>query len=229
MSPQFSDKPGRRERHLQRKFRNPLYSEAEKKVTPADVNQARQEDEQELREFTEAFQEVLETIAELPGNVESQVILDLKERVDRLYEQACGLGGDRSGEREGLDRLHQAIAQAIRHGAGNDVEALTRLDEEAQARAMHMQLLQYDLVADLLYPETPIRPEDLIPALLSQDADALEAVMTLFDDEQRQFVLAQARQLLEALGDGSELESARERVQQLEQRVADTHPAPSAH
>jgi hypothetical protein len=223
MSPQFSDKPGRRERHLKRKFRNPLYSGAEQKVAQADVNQARQEDEQELLGFSNAFQEVLKTI------VESQVILDLKERVDRLYEQACGLGGDRSGEREGLDRLHQAIAQAIRHGAGNDVEALTRLDEEAQARAMHMQLLQYDIVADLLYPETPIRPEDLIPALLSQDADALEAVMTLFDDEQRQFVLVQARQLLEALGDGSELDSARERVQQLEQRVADTHPVPSAH
>jgi hypothetical protein len=229
MSPQFSAKPGRRERHLKRKFRNPLFPEEARQIDQSEVNLARQEDDQELQDFSQAFQEILKTIAELPANVESQVILDIKDRIDRMVEQVWGLGGDRSGERDGLTRLHHAIGQAIRDGAANDPEALARLEEEAQARELHWQLLQTPVVADLLYPQTPILPEDLIPTLLSQDTEDFAAAMNLFDDNQRQFVLAQAHQLLDGRDDDGTLDNARERIRQMEQLAAELSQTPSAH
>ena len=217
MNPLFSDKPGRRERHLKRKFKNRLFTEDARRVDQAAVNQAREQDDQELLAFAESFQEVLKAIAELPGNVDSQIILDLKDRIDRLYEQVCGLGGDRAGEREGLTKLHRAISQAIRDGASTDPQALAKLDEEAQARELHWRLLDAPIVADLLFPDSPIIPNELIPTLLSEDADAFATAMSLFDDAQRQVVLEQARKLLEGREEDVALNDARARVHYMEQ------------
>jgi len=229
MNPLFSDKPGRRERHLKRKFKNRLFAEDARRVDQDMVNLAREQDDQELLAFSEAFQQVLKTIAELPGNVDSQIILDLKDRIDRLYEQVCGLGGDRTAEREGLARLHGAISQAIREGASTDPQALAKLDEEAQARELHWQLLDTPIVADLLFPDSPINPDELIATLLSQDADAFAVAMSMFDGAQRQVVLAQAKKLMEGKDDDVALNDARARVQYLEQLSADDAGSAPAH
>jgi hypothetical protein len=229
MNPLFSDKPGRRERHLKRKFKNRLFTEDARRVDQAMVNQAREQDEQELLAFSEAYQQVLKTISELSGNVDSQIILDLKDRIDRLYEQVCGLGGNRSQERDGLTRLHRVISQAIREGASADPQALAKLDEEAQAHELHWRLLDQAIVADLLYPDSPINPDEMIPALLSQDADAFAEAVTIFDDAQRQVVLVHARKLLEGTEEDRALDGARERVRYLEQLATDDPGETPAH
>jgi hypothetical protein len=229
MNPFFSDKPGRRERHLKRRFKNRLFPEDARRVDQAAVNQAREQDEQELLAFSKAYQQVLKTIAELSGNVDSQIILDLKDRIDRLYEQVCGLGGDRSSERDGLTRLHRVISQAIRDGASADPQAMAKLDEEAQAHELHWKLLDHAIVADLLYPDSPINPDELIPALLSEDADAFANAITIFDDNQRQVVLAHALKLLEGREEDRALDEARARVRYLEQLAADDAGTTPAH
>jgi hypothetical protein len=209
MSRRFSEKPGRRERHLRRKADNRLFAKSTRDVSDEAIAQARKQDGQELLAFSTAYQEILKTIANLQGNVDTQVILDIKERIDRLYEQVCGLAGDRSEEKQGLTKLHHAITRAIRDGAEGDVEAIARLDEEARAREMHLQLLERPIIADLLYPDSPITPDELVPSLLSEDVDSFATAMGLFSDEQRRLLLTQARALLAGRDDESELDDAR--------------------
>ena len=209
MSRRFSEKPGRRERHLRRKADNRLFAMSARDVSDEAIAQARKQDGQELLAFSKAYQEILKTIADLPGNVDTQVIIDIKERIDRLYEQVCGLAGDRSEEKQGLTKLHHAITRAIRDGAEGDVEAITRLDEEARAREIHLQLLEQPIIADLLYPDSPITPGELVPSLLSENAESFTIAMGIFNDEQRRLLLTQGRALLSGRDDESDLDDAR--------------------
>lgn len=200
-----------------RKRGNTLFTDSN--VSDEALAGARADDDRELSAFAESYGEILKTIAELSGNVDSQVILDIKDRVDRLYEQSCGLGGDRESEKQGLARLYQAITQAIRDGAAHDAEAMKKLDEEALAHEVHWQLMQQPVVADLLFPDSPITPRDLVPTLLSEDATGFSKAMEIFRDEHRILILRQARKLLAEHKQGAALKNARARLHYLEQLV----------
>lgn len=195
----FSTQPGCREAHLERRYKNLLFSGEVRQVTQQQINAARQADDAEVIAFQEDFRALLRDIATLTAHVESEVILKLKERIECLYEIRAGLPGDFSREREGLERLNYLIMDQIKQGAADDPYAQEQLKREETARAFHWHLLRQPLVAHLLRPNSPIPPEDLIPTLLSEDEESIRAVMALLSIEQRSSLRIQARQWLERL------------------------------
>ena len=82
-----------------------------------------------------------------------------------------------------------------------------------------------------LTPETPHRFVHYfqLPFTLLVLFPNFAAAMNLFDDNQRQFVLAQAHQLLDGRDDDGALDNARERIRQMEQLAAELSQTPSAH
>lgn len=220
MAPEFSSQPGRCERHLQRKFSNVLFPEQDRKVSQNQVDTARELDEKELLRFSESYHTILQEIVELAQNVESELVLKLKQRLDQLYEQVCALGGDRTAEKAGLSKLHQAIDQAIAAGAAGDATAEAQLIQEAQERRIHWEMLQQPLVADLLRTDSPISQDDLLPSLLSEEAESFGITMGMFDPEQCRSLLDQAKTLLKSREGESGLENARARVEFLQTLVA---------
>jgi hypothetical protein len=195
-----ADAPGRRERHLQRRRDNPLFGNPPPCVSAQAVEDARRTDRAESQAFHERFLALVQEAAELKPTAESADILRLKEGLDQAYEQACGLGGDQSQPKRAIRRLTELIMQAVERGAGNDPTARAELAQEASARAMHYRLLEHDLVADLLAPDSPIAPDELLPTLLSSDPSAFAAALELFDQGQLQALLADAEALLDARG-----------------------------
>ena len=213
MTLRFSDRPGRRERHLQRRHGNPLFADPPPPTSLAELERARREDQEEAQKFQEEFVTLIQEATGLKPNEESEVILKLKERVDRAYEQASGLGGDQSRIKAVIPRLIAPIMVAVRRGAGDDPEALQELDQEESARAMHYHLLEQPLVADLLAPDSPVTAEELLPTLLCSDVGALEAALQLFDPPQLGALVEDGRALLEGLERGGRLPpEARERL-----------------
>lgn len=213
--PEFLERPGCRERHLKRRCNNPLFGERAH-VSTDELQQARQADDGERVEFYQTFQQVLEEISKLAGNVDSAVILELKQRVDRQYEQCCGLAGDNEQARQGLERLQQMIMQAIAQGAGDDPVAQKELADEAAARQLHSQLLQQVIVDDLLRPDTPLAAEDLLPSLLSEAPEGLAAALQMFDAEQLAHLFSAGESLLAGLEQqGVDTAVARERLDQI--------------
>jgi hypothetical protein len=216
MSLSFTARPGRFERHCQRMLNNPLFPATERNVVQMEVNAAQRRDEKEYEAFAAAFRTLLEDARKLAPQVESDVIIELKERCDRLYEQCAGLGGERGRELEALKRLTEVIMRQVWAGAGDDPQARKELQMEEQARAFHYQLLQYPLIADLLSPETPIPPQHLAATLLSESEPAVNAALELFDPEQRRELCRQATELLDELrGSGEDLSTARSRLRLL--------------
>jgi len=193
----FTQNPGRRERHLLRKMGNPLFPEADRTISAASLEQAQRLDHEELSAFITEFRKLIYQAVNLPPNVDSGLVLSIKEQLDKSYEQSAGLADDQRETREAIVKLLKIIMSAVRKGAGSDPVALNELTQEDQARTAHFELLENPLVADLLAPDSTIDANELAPTLLSAPQDEFEAALTLFDRDQLMLLRRDAEALLE--------------------------------
>jgi hypothetical protein len=216
----FSQRPGRRERHLLRKRNNPLFSEEEQRISGSDLQEAQRLDHEELVEFITGFHTLIHETVNLQPNEDSGVILDIKERLDRAYEQASGLADDQTETKSAIHKLVQVIMSTVEAGAGDDPQALQELEQEKAARAAHFELLQHPIVADLLNPESPIAEKELVPTLLSESTDGLQAALELFDNVQLAILCEEAQETLRrAEREGKTVQQQRQRLLEMETRL----------
>jgi hypothetical protein len=207
-----SEHPGSHERHLLRKASNPLFPFA---LTLDDDNliDAQRLDHEAMQTFNTEFRALLEETTSLSGNVDSDVILQLKDRLDRAYETASSIGGDTTAMKGAIRKLLSFMMASVRRGAGNDAQAHMELDQEEMAREAHFTLLDAPLVADLLHPASPIHPDELVPTLLSADKDELQLALQMFDEVQLLAILSQGAALLEQLqGEGVNVSAPQEKL-----------------
>ena len=195
MSIPFSELPGRHERHYKRRLDNPLFRESAT-LNDADLLNAQRLDHEELLAFITELRATVERALNLKSNEESDVILKLKEDLERLYETSAGLADEQGANQQALSRLLAAVMNTIRSNTTGDSLAEQEMAMEQQARQMHFELLQHALVADLLHPETLIAPDQLVPTLLSSPTEQVKAVMVIFDSEQLAMISQEAQALL---------------------------------
>jgi hypothetical protein len=177
----FSELPGRHERHLMRKFGNPLFQENQHQLSQEQLTEAQRLDHEELVSYIEDLRKLVGEAVALGPHEQSDVILDLKERLDKAYEHACRLADDQTPNKDAILKLLEVIMRAVWKGAGNDTLAHQELKQEEEARRTHYELLEHPLVADLLDPESLILKDELLPVLLSAEETEFEAAVTLFD------------------------------------------------
>ena len=217
MTLRFSQLPGRHERHLRRKHQNTLFPEAARRVTPEALHAAQERDHEELVAFIGEFRGLVQRAVALRPTEESEVILELKEALDRAYEQASGLADDQGETRRAIEKLVGVVMNAVRAGAAGDPAALGELQQEEAARAAHFELLEQPLVADILHPDSTIAPDELVPTLLSESKAAVAAALQLFDDAQLALLLRDARDAIERLdGEAPVRARAAERLAMIE-------------
>ena len=195
MSIPFSELPGRHERHYKRRLDNPLFREPAT-LNDADLLNAQRLDHEELLAFITELRATVERALNLKSNEESDVILKLKEDLERLYETSAGLADEQGANQQALSQLLAAVMNTIRSNTTGDSLAEQEMAMEQQARQMHFELLQHTLVADLLHPETLIAPDQLVPTLLSSPTEQVKAVMVIFDPEQLAMISQEAQALL---------------------------------
>ena len=215
----FCPRPGCFEAHVRRRNRNPLFPEARRLPTQDEVNEARKRDEQELNDFYDEFRTMLDEVGKLAPHVDSDVILGYKERVEQFYERCAGLAGDHASDKQGLERLHGLIMARMLEGVDdNDPYAAWQLEQGEEARKMHQKLLEYPLVAHLLRPDSPIVAEELVPSLLSEEEETIQATMAMLDPDQREHLISDAEALLNRLaGEYLDLPSLRIRLEAMRQ------------
>ncbi len=208
----FSAKPGFWERHIQRKAENPRLFCVTSTPQQADVTAAWQRDQQELARFQSDFKQLLEDMVALQGAVDTQVILQLKERIDRLYIHAKG-DASLESQAQALLKLHAVVMTAVIRASANDPLARQEIEQEQAAHAMHLQLLQHALTAHLLRADSPIAGDELLPTLLSESPAALRVVLGMFDAAQLRALCDQARGLLDGIQPpGDDVSRAEERL-----------------
>ena len=149
--------------------------------------------------FLTSLRKMVGQAVDLKPNVESQVVLDLKGELEKLYEIACGLADDHTGNKTAIRQLISVIMGTIQRGATGDSLAEQELAQEDEARATHFELLEHSLIADLLHPESLVMEDELVPVLLSEEEAQVEAALGLFDREQLSQIKENAEALLHEL------------------------------
>lgn len=213
----FSAHPGSWERQLQRQYDNSLFSHLPP-ITQSRVDEAQRKDEAERRTFMQAFQNLLQQVADLDAQVKVEAVLKLKKQIESLYEQCAALGGHFSAEKQGLHNLYELIVQSILENVTLDLNAQNQLKQEVAEQEKHVALLEHPLVAHLLHPQSPIPQDEIVPTLLTEDEASLRAAMSLFAIPQRQILYQEAKQLLTRLkGEGYLLPISWKRLEVIEQ------------
>lgn len=209
----FTHKPGRRERHLKRRHGNPLFAWPPESIEPTLLLDAQRADHEDMEAFQERFRSLVERAVNLPPSAGSEEILALKADLEQHYEQTFGLPEDHAQARQAIAKLIGLIMKAVRRAAGEDPTAQRELADEEEARAIHHRLLEQPLVADMLSPESPIRPEELTPSLLSASKPEVEAALDLLDPEQIAHIAEEGARLTEQrVSAGADMAQAMERL-----------------
>ena len=214
----FSNLPGRHERHFLRKLNNPLFDEPIIDYSDEDLLEVQRLDNEELLNYLTDLRTLVQRAIALNPNEESQVVLDLKSDLDESYEKASTLADDQRGNKEAISQLLEVIMKTVRTSAGNDTLAQQQLEDEVLARTTHFRLLEHPIVADMLDPDTRIQPQELVASLLSESEEELAAALEIFDAEQLQQTIADARQLLGSMDPAPD--DAQERFRQIEDCLA---------
>lgn len=211
----FSELPGRHERHYRRRLDNRLFA---RPATPDDEQllEAQRLDHEELLAFISALRDLVQRAVDLKSTEESEVVLKLKEDLERLYETSAGLADDQSQNQQAIHQLLAVVMRTISANTGGDSLAEQELDMEARARTLHFEMLATPLVADLLHPQSLIEPDQLAATLLSETAEAVGAAMQLFDQQQRAQLAGEARALLETVDPDRERSDAWQRLAEIE-------------
>ncbi|MDH5392776.1 MAG: hypothetical protein OEY11_06275 [Gammaproteobacteria bacterium] len=182
---QFIDFPGAYERQLQRKYNNPaLFNIRADDINADSILLARQQDSEEVEKFMISFRRVVERAVSLKPNEQSDVILKLKEDLDQHYQHCCSLQGDMSKIKQALQTLLNAIMSAVRKGAGNDLAAQSKLDEEDTARAEHFRLQEFALIADMMREQRSIPAAELALSLLTEPMNIVTEALELFQAQE---------------------------------------------
>jgi hypothetical protein len=215
----FSERPGRHERQLLRKYNNPLFPEPARHLTQQQLTEAQRLDHEELVDYIGDLRSLVGEAVALGPHEQSDVILGLKERLDQAYESACRLADDQTPNKEAIRKLVDVIMKSVWKGAGNDTLAHQELEQEEIARKAHYQLLESTLVADLLDPQSVIAQDELLACLLSAEQADYEAAVTLFDAAQLAALLSEAQNQPGADVSGALLDQVSARIAEIKARI----------
>lgn len=206
-----SENPGAHERHLIRRSNNVLFGARQTEVESDSLQQNQKLDHDILQQFMVDFRDVMTQAINLKPNEDSEVILKVKDKLDKLYAASVSVADDQARVQESIQKLLAVVMQSVRKGAGDDAHALKELDQEDAARDANFAFLESKLVADILDPDSPIENDDLIPTLLCADKDDLAIACQLFDKEQLSFLLSESEKLLNKLdAEGHDVKQAAE-------------------
>ncbi|MGV8934292.1 MAG: hypothetical protein ACOH1I_06695 [Gallionellaceae bacterium] len=217
MTLNFSEKPGPRERHLQRKLNNPLFV-IPQTITQLTIVDAQHKDSAAMQLFMEQFRELVQRAVALDKTVESDVIMLLKAQLEQQYAVCTGLVGQPVQIQEAMRKLISAISTTLRVAAKDDIHALEKLDKDEEHTNLHLQLCEFMIVSDMLNPDEVIRDDEKISALLNEPEEALQATLALFPPERIVGMVEEGRALLKKVeADGHTLPAAWQRLAQMEQ------------
>ncbi|QCP52463.1 tryptophan leader peptide [Trinickia violacea] len=184
----WSARPGAAERHLQRRFSNPLFPLHRQMVTAHDVHEARLADNQALQDIRNELTEVSHAFfekSELPLNWQPY-LESYRDRLDRLDERRLIAGGQNASLADAIAALRADILAAWRSEIQKNRHSLATLEQD-EARKAERRALLYgcDWTAQLLSHGSVIPPDEVVPALLSESPSELEKAVAGLQAEPR--------------------------------------------
>jgi len=214
-----TDGPGCFERHLKRRRQNPLFPTDRQDVSPIEIEQARQRDNEERSALKSRIVENLYPLMEGPDSVDGQIAIDLLQKLHQLVELVYQSDQGLEQEAVALQRGYQSLSESMRIVRGPEYAA--QLDAGARALQAQIALFSAPLLATLSRTDSPMRSDELVPSILglpvSDMRRCLDGIRTLPDDS----LLPTASQAIQLIGwaaeNGVHIADASEKVRLLQE------------
>lgn len=176
--------PGAHERHLQRRFNNPLFPVVRRKVSSMDVLEARRKDDAEYRELLEKVKAV-EIPDALPADWNT-FLNNIREHLDALIERALQIGGDTSKVKKYLTETRDNMINVWRQCVKNNPETLQALEKAEAFHKEQREAFRGNFINQMLRKDGCIPGDEMIPALLCEDAASVIECWAILDEPARQ-------------------------------------------
>jgi len=169
----WSTHPGGYERHLQRRWNNPLFPQERQRIAAADVYQAWIKDGAALDELETKVNAFLKTQPDdLPLDWTAWRN-DTRAKVDKLLDEPYKIGGDIGEIVSALQYVRSRAIETWTAGLASDQKALQAL-EHAEEEMKKWEWLHNEFVQQSTKPDY-IPRDELLPALISESVENIRA------------------------------------------------------
>jgi hypothetical protein len=215
----WSPAPGCHERHLQRRYNNPLFPSTRRVIAQQDVDAARLRDSEEAAEFRAEINALAHRVAQLHDPVSLHQALEIRSQIADLIDRAAELGGDLAVEEATLAEIHAGLMTSVKMAVSEHPELVQALGEAETVREKRLKAFHYTFGSQLNRQDSPIQPAEVVPALLSEDPETIALFITNIGHKEQALaerLRAEALRLIaQAEAAGTTVERAYEKLQAL--------------
>lgn len=170
----WSQAPGCFERHLQRRYANPLFPHGQRSVTLEDITAAQLKDLHDYNQLRDSFLTFVQKTSELPSIMSAIRVSSLRQEIERLIERATEIGLLAQEIRTVLVETRRDMLATLRQSVKAYPTALEALDKANRQYDSSWPLISNHFIAQLSRSDSPIINEDIVPSLLSEDLDTVK-------------------------------------------------------
>jgi hypothetical protein len=206
----WSPSPGPNERHLRRRYRNPLFPNEAREVSQRDIDDACAKDRSLLNALRRRFRELLEVVANPPDSITLKEGTKLMLEFDELREEFIAEGSEALSWLPDVERMETALAQTIESALADQPEMVAKYRAAEEMRLGSRALLVNPVVIEF----SRVPPEDLAATVASANPEHISVFLRALHGTPAQQVLRDAvsRLLVAAVADGFSREAAAEKL-----------------
>ena len=209
--PGWSTNPGAFERHLIRRYNNPLFAPERREITHAEIDEAKAQDARDIQRLDENWNRLIAEIRALPEKITSSTVDDLRERIDELIQIGLGIGGHAHGITSKAKELRQMLIQTWAKGLEGHPDAKLALEKSERFNQEYGARFENPFVAELSRENSPIPEEEIIASLLTEKPETIAIVLSFSEPDPRQSIRQSAIALLRgAIEEGVTFDNLRE-------------------
>ena len=166
---EWEENPGCFERHLQRRYNNPLFPTERQKISTEELKQARAKDKISQKEFLKQYTLLVSEVIRWEGNMPVSDCSKCLQDTSFLLKLKASIGGDLENEAAVLEEFENNLMAAMNASLPEGEELL----EKAHAVSM---VARIPYMAQLKRSDNPILETEELPSLLSEDMATIRTV-----------------------------------------------------
>jgi hypothetical protein len=192
----WSSNPGAYEIQLQRRCNNPYFPASQQIVSEAELTEARKIDHED---HILAEQRLLQLAKETSGLTSVLTRKDFqyfRESLDKLIKFSIGVGGRTNEIASMANEMRDALISDMRRSFSNHKDLLALLEKTETSFKQTNRIFHTPVMAQMVRERSPIDPKHVIPTFLSEDAQTISLIMSIYDGQTRLELNREALKLL---------------------------------
>ena len=161
--------PGCFERHLQRRYNNPLFPEQRRRISFEELKQARAKDDNDEKEFARSYGSIASEANRLGEMGSIGDLTKCLRETQGVLELAFAIGGDLEKQVNYLEVLESKLTTLLNAKLPQGADLLKKADSLSAMKRI-------PFLVQAFRPDTPIVKTEELPALLSEDLETIRTV-----------------------------------------------------